>query len=105
MKKTIVQITTAGTEHCAEKTFVLPGEDVPQLWAVELRIDAVDRRSGRHSMDRKSAQGTIYLEREVLEAHGLVGRRSASLMELDVAPTAEDLILQLLEHVGVFPEE
>jgi len=105
MKKTIVRITTEATEGVDSKTFELPDETAPQLWAVELRIKSVGR-NGNHNFDRfASVVKTIYLEREVLELHGLVGKRPEPAdPEVQAQPTAEDLIIQLLELVGYFPE-
>ena len=99
MKKTVVRITTEDTK----KTYELPGEDTPQLWAAEISVAAVDQYG--HNRNPDSCKKTIYLERQTLIDHGLIGKMQETKDQSVPAPTAEDLILQLLECVGVFPEE
>jgi len=100
MKTTIVRITTEDTK----KTYELPGEDVPQLWAAEISVTCVDKY-GYHTTPNSNKK-TIYLERQTLVDHGMLPQsHTDEKPPVPVAPTAEDLILQLLECVGVFPEE
>jgi len=99
MKKTIVRITTEDTK----KTYELPGEKTPQLWAAEVSVTAVDNNGYHRHPD--SCKKTIYLERQTLIDHGLIGTQQETKDQSVPAPTAEDIILQLLECVGVFPEE
>ena len=102
MKKTVVRITTADTR----KTYEFPG-DHPQIWEVKLTIEEIgvdgnyDRfRTGYHSYPAK----VVYLELETLQNAGL---KPIPKEETEKLPTetAEDLIIRLLEHVGVFPAE
>jgi|GEM_PF-5602906 len=110
MKETIVRITTTGTKGLRGKTYEFPrhdGEPNPRLWAVSLSIIGVDA-DGRDSSTMGGAgitRETIYLERQVLVDHGLLSWCAIDEKPPVSAPTAEDLILQLLECVGVFPEE
>ena len=105
MKKTIVQITTAETEGTHSQTYSLPDKTAPQLWAVELRVAALDRNGHHNFPPFSTTTKTIYLEREVLTNHGLIGKRPDPVEPAaDPQPTAEELIIQLLELVGYFPE-
>ena len=99
MKKTVVRITTEDTK----KTYELPGEDTPQLWAAEISVACVDKNGYHRHPD--SCKKTIYLERQTLIDHGLFCVMKETNNQSVPSLTAEDLILQLLECVGVFPEE
>jgi len=92
-KETFVRITTEDTK----KTYELPGKDVPQLWHVSMEIRS-------HEKGYSICKEDIYLERQTLVDHGLVPQVEKDTPPPAPVPTVEDLILQLLEAVGVFPE-
>lgn len=77
-------------------------EGTPQLWAVELRISPV----GDHGYMQmpNGASATVFVERGTLQEHGLLPRPKTAAKEnpSDVKPV-EELILELLSHVGVYP--
>ena len=97
---TATQVTEITTDK--GKMYRFPCIDNPQLWAVELRIACVGDNGKHHAKQFTTA--VIHVERQTLVDHGL-----APLTPVDApipvpAPTTEDLILQLIEHVRVFPE-
>jgi len=108
MKETIVRITTTGTEGLRRKTYEFPrhdGEPNPRLWAVSLAISKVEEDGRDSTAGAGIKRETVYLERQVLVDHGLLPWCAIDEKPPVSAPTAEDLILQLLECVGVFPGE
>jgi len=64
MRKSIVKITTEDTK----KTYEFPGEGInnPQLWEVEIRINALNH--GTHCYSSASATKVIHVEREAVGA-------------------------------------
>ena len=97
----VVRITTADTK----KTYEFDGKkDNLQLWEVSLQIRCVDDW-GRSSSGSRHTEGQVYLERQTLVNAGLL---PVAAQDKEPTPeekrTVEDLILELLEHVGVFPE-
>ena len=103
MREKIVRITTYDTK----KTFEFPakeGVENPQLWEVELRTGGVghDGRT-RYGLSKETS---IFVERHTLEDHGLTGKIIDKKGKEVIPPkTPEDLILELLEIVGVYPTE
>lgn len=99
--KRFARITTQDTK----KTYELPSENAPQLWLVELIISNVEHATGT-AIKSAHTKASIHLERQTLVDAGLLPKAEA-----DKEPTnetrerPEDLILRLLEHVGVFPEQ
>ena len=96
--RSIVRITTEDTK----KTYEFPNEGNPQLWAVTLSIEGI-------SFYGQPAHGSvckkiIHIERETLENAGLLPKQNEKKDEV-AEETAEELILRLLEHVGVYPTE
>ena len=99
--KSVVRITTEDTK----KTYEFPGLDNPQLWAVTLQIKCVDGGGFAHfSSPSFCTERIIHVERETLANAGLIGR-PVEKEDKPLEETAEDLILRLLEHVGVYPVE
>lgn len=83
--------------------YELPGKGIPQLWEIQLFIYHINENG---SVDRNSTRSSgIHVEREVLENHGLLPRADTKEVESPVTKTPEDLILELLERVGVYPTE
>ena len=99
--KSVTRITTSDTK----KTYEFTGPDTPRLWAVDLQINSVNTNGliTRYSSDTPT---TVFLERETLKEHGLFPRVKTEVSEpVGIAPTVEDLILDLLGHLGVYPEQ
>ncbi len=75
-----------------------------QIWEVTLSIRCLD--GGGQANFSGFTSHTIHLPRATLEAHGLLPRKKEPTQPIpDPAPTVEDLILDLLECVGVYPEQ
>jgi len=98
-REQFVRITTEDTK----KTYELPGKHVPKLWGAGLNLYALNK-NGSHAEIYSACDAEIYLERQTLVDHGLIPQSPEDKPALDPAPTAEDLILQLLHTVGVYPE-
>ncbi|KKN37428.1 hypothetical protein LCGC14_0763770 [marine sediment metagenome] len=96
--KTITRITTEDTK----KTYEFPNEGNPQLWAVTLSIEGISSY-GRPEYGSECKE-IIHIEQKTLENAGLLPKQNEKKEELQ-EETAEDLILRLLEHVGVYPVE
>lgn len=79
----------------------LPAKE--QLWEVQLTIACLDDRG--KACTRSATQGSVHVTRATLGAHGLIPDMKSTEPTITPAPTAEDLILELLECVGVFPAE
>lgn len=80
----------------------LPSKE--QLWQVELRISPLNEHGTAGTTC--VATGVTHVSRETLEQHGLLPRVvTKRLAPGGPTPTAEDLILELLECVGVYPTE
>ena len=96
--KSIVRITTEDTK----KTYDFPDESNPQIWAVKLQVDRLSPDGSLSGFSSYQTSKIIHIERETLENARLVPiaeeRKDEAAQE-----TAEDLILRLLEHVGVYP--
>ena len=103
MRENIVRITTHDTkqtyEYLREK-----GKEDPQLWEVTLQTGYVNNCSGQTQYLSKAV--SVFLTEETLKSHGLVGQVRDKDNNVIVSPkTPEDLILELLEIVGVYPTE
>jgi len=99
--KSVVRITTEDTK----KTYEFPGDDNSKLYSVELKITAIGP-NGQTQWGAVSATH-IHLEENTLLKAGLLQDQYRGPKEAYV-PTTEtpaDLILRLLEHVGVYPVE
>jgi hypothetical protein len=101
MIEAVSRITTIdGTIH--ECSVSRPSE--VQLWAVNLSIGFVDRQTG-HVNPHCSTKATVHVERDVLVNAGLlpwcIGDKKPTI---ETEETAEQLIIRLLNHVGVYPE-
>lgn len=104
MRENIVRITT----HDTKKTYEFPSgktKNIPNLWEVEMKISAVDWL-GRSDFNYRYTTKRICLERETLLSHGLTGEiKDKEGKVIEPPKTPEDLILELLEIVGVYPTE
>ena len=98
MKESIVRITTDDTH----KTYEFPNDDNPQLWQVNLQMEALNPFGNAHP---NYTQKTVYIERETLEKAGLVPFSKPEDKKRQPTETAEDLILRLLEMCEVYPAE
>jgi len=97
----INRITTEDTK----KTYDFPDPDNPHLYSVELKITAVGS-NGSEQFGVVCAK-QIHLEENTLLKAGLL-RQQYNMPDEKEVPTEEtptDLILRLLEHVGVYPTE
>ena len=101
MKKSFVRITTVDTK----KTYEFPGENIPQVWEVTLAMEHVDKNGCVSTTSFRSADCTIYLERETLESAKLLPMDKTKEPDREPTETPEDLLLRLLEHIGVYPTE
>ncbi len=99
--KSIVRITTEDTK----KTYEFPKEGNPRLYSVELKITAIGS-SGQPQFGSMCAK-YIHLEENTLLKAGLLQDQSRGPKEagVPITETPEDLILRLLEHVGIYPVE
>ena len=94
--------------HDTKKTYEFPakdGEKNPHLWEVEMRIASVDGHGNAYFKFSSIAQERIYIERSTLTEHGLIKDFNDKKVEVPPTKTPEDLILELLEIVGVYPTE
>lgn len=97
MKEEIVRITTYDTK----KVYELPGENVPQLWEVKLTISAINDRG---SVCSSSRYDVAHVERQTLVDAGLLPVAYNDKKSNSNPPkTPQDLILELLEILGVYP--
>ena len=103
MRENIVRITT----HDTKQTYEYPrkkGKEDPQLWEVTLQAGFVNNNSGQTQYLSKVK--SVFLTQDTLMSHGLVGQVRDKDNNVIVSPkTPEDLILELLEIVGVYPTE
>ncbi|MCG7853116.1 MAG: hypothetical protein MIO92_11405 [Methanosarcinaceae archaeon] len=102
MRKTFTQITT----HDTKKTYVFPpeeGENNPQLWEVELKIRHVN--SYGNTPYEPSGEISIFVERATLANANMLPILKEEPKDTPVkARTPEDLILELLEIIGIYPQ-
>jgi len=99
--KNVVRITTEDTK----KMYEFPSETSPEIWAVNIRIERLNL-NGIVCFNAASyySEKVIHVEERTLQNAGLIGRPSDKKDE-PIEETPEDLILRLLEHVGVYPVE
>ncbi len=99
--KEIIRITTEDTE----KTYEFPGENNPPLCAVKIEISDITAEGKSYfGVASGATEKIVHLELKTLENAGLRPMRKE---REDEAPTETpvDLIIRLLEHVGVYPVE
>ena len=99
-KQNIVRIKT----HDTKKTYDFPGKDVPPLWEVKLELMPITSNGSSDSYGHRTA-GTVYLEKETLLAAGLAPQNRQEPKNPEPTKTVGDLILELLEMLGVYPVE
>lgn len=103
MRKTFTQITT----HDTKKTYVFPpkeGEKNPQLWEVQLKIGHVNNCGS--TPYNPSGEISIFVERATLANANVLPMLKEEPEDTPVkARTPEDLILELLEMLGVYPQD
>jgi len=97
--KNIKRIFTEDTK----KTYEFPDKDNPPIWAVKITIGRI-ANDGSYYEHASSNSVVIHVEEKTLQDAGLVlrprGEEPKPLVE-----TPEELIIRLLEHVGVYPED
>lgn len=97
--KSIVRITTEDTK----KTYEFPNEENPPICAVKIEISSIDPGGNSYfGSVSSSITKIVHLELETIENAGLRPMRKDRKDE-SPTETPEDLILRLLEHVGVYP--
>ena len=85
-------------------TYDLGDKDRPQIWEVELGIRLVSNYGATSGVSPKIAK--IHVERQQLINAGLLPVAYNDELPIpETSETVEDLILRLLSHVGVFPEQ
>lgn len=104
MKRQIIIIKTADTKK--EYSFK---EGVtskhPELWKVTMQIDCANRYTTlNYNHKSKSVATEIYVERETLVKAKMLPVAKEEDEHVKVAEKPEDLMLRLLECVGVYPE-
>jgi hypothetical protein len=107
MKKTITYITTADTK----KTYEFPDEEAknPEIVEIKLFLGFAKEDSGYVRTSSYSypeyPKAIIYVERQTLENAGILplGDYASQSEKEEPTETPEDLILRLLEMVGVNP--
>ena len=104
-KTTKIFITTDDTN----KTYEMAGyggntpEDQPQLWLIEIRMDALDN-NGHASV--KGPPHVFYVERATLERLGMVGRHNTPLPPpVQAVDEIRETLEKLLSLVGIYPEQ
>ena len=100
MIKDIVRITTDDTG----KTYEFPGENNPNIFAVEVRIKelTVGGKGTFNAYD--GVRKIVHLEERTLQHAGLTLQSKAE-KKIPPTETATDLILRLLEMCEVYPAE
>ena len=103
MRKEIVRITTYDTE----KTYEFPSEDNPRLFEVSMRIRPIHAGgNATGSYQYEHINHGMYIELETLLAAGMKPyERKPKENDPPATETPEDLMLRLLEIVGVYPQE
>lgn len=102
MESKIIRIVTEDTG----KTYEFPNGGNPPLWGVKLEIAQVDPFGSTPFNYQRIVSKIIHVERSTLEKAGLNPLLKKNKDELEPAiETIEDLIIRLLEHVGVYPTE
>ena len=85
------------------KRYKLGAPDTPQLWAVELRMKYLSPRGHSDFRETNPVRETVYIEQETLLQYGLQSKLLQKKQTQPAPRTAEELILELLEYVGVYP--
>ena len=99
--KSILRITTEDTQQ----TYEFPDTTNPPICAVKIEIALIHSQGHSYFGPGSAATETIvHLELATIENAGLRPMRKERKNELPVE-TPEDLILRLLEHVGIYPTE
>jgi hypothetical protein len=104
MRENKVHVTTYDTK----KIYVMPpeeGQKNPPIWEVVLTVTQMTPEGKCHNF--ATSRVTIHLEEATLKEHDLVGQKRIPTTDPNgpstAPPTPEDLILKLLELVGVYP--
>jgi hypothetical protein len=104
--KKVVRIETYDTKKTYE--FISGQKDEnPDLWEVGIFVSKVrsDGSIDGGLYNKPYPKKVIYLERETLEKSGLIPGKRRNEPKPEPTETVEDLILRLLEYVGIYPQE
>lgn len=102
MREELVRITT----HDTEKMYEFPRKGSPALFLVEMRIRPVDRDGAVKNVPQyRHIDNGMYVELDTLLKAGMKPyERKPQEGDPEPVETAEDLMVRLLELVGVYPE-
>ena len=102
-REEIVRITTSDTK----KTYEYPSTGNPQLFEISMRIRPIHASgAATKSFQYEHIHHGMYVELETLLAAGMTSyARKPKESDPPATETPEDLILRLLEVVGVYPQE
>jgi len=79
-------------------------DDSIQVWEITLGISAVNHTTGR--ANKPSIKRTFHVAREILEKCGMLPQITTPATTPEKQQESiQDLVLQLLERVGVYPGE
>jgi len=84
------------------KSYLLGEDSTPQIWQVAIRFDSVDSRG--FASGNAYGEHTRHIEREHLERAGVLPA-VAIPKEEHASETVEDLLVRVLEELGVSFEE
>ncbi|MDF1551963.1 MAG: hypothetical protein P1P84_02820 [Deferrisomatales bacterium] len=101
MRQSVIRITT----HDTKEVFEYPGEN-PRLWDVQIKIARVNHQGQSNTDDRFTIPSAkVFLTEGTMRKFGLVPQQTKVKEVPHTQSTAEDLLLELLSLVGVYPTE
>jgi len=103
-KQTVIRIETYDTKKTYEFVSGVQNEN-PPLWEVGIFVRPVGSGGTAVASGNQYPKKVIHLERETLESCGLVPSQKKDEPKVEPTRTIEDVILELLEYVGVYPTE
>lgn len=79
--------------------------DSTKLWQIELKLNPLDKDFRvQNSLTSTGWRHTFYTDEKTLQRHGLVPKFVKGVTDVTVIDKKlEDLVLELLERVGVYP--
>jgi hypothetical protein len=102
----IRRITTDDTKKTYEFVNQKPTGDFPQLWRMEVSVSAFEKSGQYVNRGYPIPSRILIVERQTLVDRGLIPPHTTDTKPPENPPeTLEDLILRLLDMVGVRPNE
>lgn len=82
------------------------GDVLPEIWEVQINITRLDERGNKVSYGSVPLE-TVHVDRQLLFKHGVItlNRLEAQAGKEPQPKSVEDLLLELLESLGVYPQE